>query len=240
MHNIKITYKRCFQTCYIETSFPSSWSEMTPKQFLALSSRPDDYSLLSVMLDIPKKIVKRFSLLQIYELAALFDFIQKDQKVSSFTLETLRVPSVGTLYAPKSKLQEMSFMQFVYVDTFYMNYAQNQRPEILRQLVSYLYAPASGFDKLSADMNVDKLKKLDQQTLEAISLNYGLIRKWITERYPLVFPTSKKVKKENETSWVDVFDNIVGDDLKDRDKYAETPVNAVFRFITRKIKESRK
>jgi hypothetical protein len=37
-----------------------------------------------------------------------------------------------------------------------------------------------------------------------------------------------------------VFDNIVGDDLKDRDKYAEVPVNAVFRFITKKIKEGRK
>lgn len=243
MNNITIKYRRFFRERTIETTFPSCWSEMTPRQFLSLTSRPDDISLLSVMLNVSKRIVKRFSLLQIYELASLFDFIQKDQKVSSFTLESLHVPGIGTLHAPLPKLQEMTFMQFVYVDTFYMNYATNPRPETLYNLVSYLYSPKSGFDKLSADLNTDKIKKLNHETLEAISLNYGLIRKWITERYPLVFPKQKadRLEKKNEnSSWLDVFDNVVGDDLKDRDKYATTPINAVFRFITKKIKESRK
>ena len=240
MNNITIKYHRFFQERTIETTFPSCWSEMTPRQFLALTSRPDDISLLSVMLDVPKKIVKHFSLLQIYDLAHLFDFIQKDQKVSSFTLETLRIPGIGTLYAPLPKLQEMTFLQFVYVDTFYMNYATNPRPETLYKLASYLYSPKSGFSKLFADINTEKIQKIDHETLEAISLNYGLIRKWITERYPLVFPRTKQEIKKGGTTWLDVFDNVVGDDLKDRDQYATVPINAVFRFLTKKIKESRK
>ena len=184
--------------------------------------------------------MKRFSLLQIHELANLFDFIKRDQKVSSFSLSTLRIPKAGILRSPNPKLQEMPFMQFVYVDTFYMSYATNPRFETLCKLVSYLYSPKTGFNKQTADNNIDKIKKLDRNTLEALSLNYGLVRQWITERYPLVFPKQSSKRKNHDSSWLDVFDNIVGDDLKDRDKYAEVPVNAVFRFITKKIKEGRK
>lgn len=240
MNNIKITYHHWFREKSIETTFPSCWPEMTPRQFLALTSHPDDHELLAVMLDIPKRIVKRLSLLQIHELANLFDFIKRDQKVSSFSLTTLRIPSAGILHSPNPKLQEMPFMQFVYVDTFYMSYAVDPRFETLCKLVSYLYSPKTGFNKITADANIDKIRKLDKKTLEAISLNYGLIRKWITERYPLVFPKHSNTRKSHDSSWLDVFDNIVGDDLKDRDKYAEVPVNAVFRFITKKIKEGRK
>ena len=121
-----------------------------------------------------------------------------------------------------------------------MSYAVDPRFETLCKLVSYLYSPKTGFNKITADANIDKIRKLDKKTLEAISLNYGLIRKWITERYPLVFPKHSNTRKSHDSSWLDVFDNIVGDDLKYRDKYAEVPVNAVFRFITKKIKEGRK
>ncbi len=245
MHTIKITYRRFFRIRTIETTFPEAWSEMNARQFTALYKRPDDISLLSLMLRIPKRIVRKLSLLQIYDLTGLFDFIRRDTKVSSFILDQINCRSVGTLFSPKPRLAEMPFAQFIYADSFYMQYVETLRPEILRDLVAHLYVPGSGYDKNLADRNASRLKHMDQTILEAIALNYGLVRKWIVERYPLVFPAGKETAARGKGcktvgGWSDVFDNLVGDDLKDRDKYADIPVNSVFRFITKKIKEARK
>ena len=177
---------------------------------------------------------------QVYELAKLFDFIQKDTKTSSFNIESVCFPGLGTLYAPRPKLADMTFLQFIYVDSFYMQYAETAKPDILRDFIAHLYTPGTGYDKKSADQAVPKLKKADLQIFEAIALNYGLVRKWIADRYPLIFPAQKQSFGKKSGSWAEIFDDIVGDDLKDQDKYAEIPINSVFRFITRKIKESRK
>ncbi|MEG2791495.1 MAG: hypothetical protein RSA98_07920 [Odoribacter sp.] len=241
MNTIQLTYRHFFRTRTIETTFPSCWSEMTAGQFMALCSRPDDITLLSIMLNVSPRIIRRLSGIQTYELAQLFSFIKRDTKVSSFTLKTIFCKGIGTLYAPKPKLAEMTFIQFIYVDSFYMQYANSGKVEILRDFVSYLYSPFSGYSKSIADRNTDRLRKIDVSILESIALNYGMLREWIIERYPLIFPSARKeIVSCSSGSWSDVFDSLVGDDLKDRDKYAEVPVNVVFKYLTRKIKESRK
>lgn len=241
MHNIRIEYRRFWRRRVVETSFPESWSEMSARQFAALFSRPDDAELLSVMLGVGKRVVKRLGLMQIYELARLFDFVRRDAKISSFKLESFRCPGAGILYAPKPKLAEMTFEQFIYADSFYMQYAERGDADSLYRLTAYLYVRDSGFCKKDSERNIVWLKRADKSAMEAIALNYGLVRKWIAERYPLVFPSGgKRTEKQSGGSWPDVFDSIVGDDLKDRDKYASVPVNAVFKFISRKIQEARK
>lgn len=239
MHEIKITYRRWWRERTIVTSFPESWSEMTARQFRTLFARPDDVSLLAIMLGVKRRIVKRFSLVQIYELSRLFDFIRRDRKVSDFRIKDFHCPGIGKLFAPQAKLAEMTFEQFIYIDTYYMAYVRSGSREDLCRLIAYMYSFGE-FSKELAERNVKRLKKVDTALLEAIALNYGLVRKWIAERYPLVFPVGKQSGKATNGSWPDVFDNIVGDDLKDRDKYGRVPVNSVFKFITRKIKESRK
>lgn len=240
MQDIEIVYRSWFRERRVKTTFPSMWSELNARQFTALYKRRDDVSLLSLMLQIPKRVVKRLSLLQIYELAGLFDFIKRDTKVSGFVLEKISVRGAGVLYAPQSRLAEMSFMQFIYADSYYMQYAERLGREALCSLVAHLYSPADGYDKKAAERNADRLKRLDINNLEAIALNYGLVRKWVADRYPLVFPVTDRRKTETKGSWSDVFDNLVGDDLKDRDKYAEVPVNAVFKYMTKKMKEAKK
>lgn len=241
MHDIEINYKTLFWSQTIRTTFPETWSEMNVRQFAALFSRPDDIHLLAVMLSVRPRIIKKLGLYQIYELAKLFDFIKRDTKINDFKFKEIHVPKAGILYAPRPKLAEMSFEQFIYADSFYMQYASSHDNELLRCIVAYLYTPGSGFHKPTAEHNVKLLKNVKAEILEAIALNYGWVRKWIIERYPIVFPSSgKKQTKHSTGSWPDVFDNIVGDDLKDRDKYAQIPVNVVFKYITRKIKESRK
>ena len=240
MHEIEIKYKHFFRRKTLRTTFPETWSEMNVKQFAALFKRPDDIRLLSAMLGIRRRIVRKFDLQQIYELAKLFDFIKRDTKINHFKFTTIHVRK-GTLFAPHPKLAEMSFEQFIYVDSFYMQYATAPTPELLRYLVAYLYTPVTGFHKPTAERNVKLMKRVKPEILEAIVLNYGWVRKWIIERYPIVFPQSGNNRAGTSTdSWPDVFDSIVGDDLKDRDKYAELPINVIFKYITRKIKESRK
>lgn len=214
---------------------------MNVRQFAALFSRPDDIHLLAVMLGVRPRIIKKLGPYQIYELAKLFDFIKRDTKINDFKFKELHIRKADILYAPRPKLAEMPFEQFIYVDSFYMQYTVAPDNERLRYLVAYLYTPVTGFHKPTAERNIKLLKRIQPEILEAIALNYVWVRKWLIERYPVVFPSSGKKQTRTSTgSWPDVFDSIVGDDLKDRDKYAQLPVNVVFKYITRKIKESRK
>lgn len=241
MHEIEIKYKTFFCPKSIKTSFPETWSEMNVRQFAALFNRPDDIHLLAAMLNVRPRIIRKLDLYQIYELAKLFDFIKRDTKINYFKFDKLHLRKTEILFAPKPKLMEMPFEQFIYVDSFYMQYTAAPNNESLRYLVAYLYTPPTGFHKPTAERNVKLLKSVKPEILEAIALNYGWVRKWIIERYPIVFPSSGKKQTASTTgSWPDVFDSIVGDDLKDRDKYAQLPINVIFKYITRKIKESRK
>jgi len=48
------------------------------------------------------------------------------------------------------------------------------------------------------------------------------------------------VKKVKQSGWLKLFESLVGEDLINRDRYAELPVNTVFRHLTTKYKENAK
>ena len=243
MNKIELTYTNWFRKRTITATFPESWSEMNAKQFAALFAKPNDIQFLSTMLGVKKRIIKRLSLLQIYELAGLLDSVRRDKKLSHFLLESIPCPSAGILLSPKPKLEAMSFEQFIYADSYYMAYANGKHDQIYN-LVSHLYLTYGAYHIKSANRISKKLKKLPLPLLEGIALNYGLVRQWMCDRYPIVFPKAsienQEPKQSSKGGWPEVFDNIVGDNLLDRDKYAKLPVNVVFKFITKKIKEQRK
>jgi hypothetical protein len=69
---------------------------------------------------------------------------------------------------------------------------------------------------------------------------------WLALAYPLIFqekaenpPSGDKPTDggRRQSPWIKVFDGLVGDDLINRDRYAELPVHTVLRFMTEKSKE---
>ena len=97
-------------------------------------------------------------------------------------------------------------------------------------------------------------------TLEAIAINYGLVREWLSDAYPLIFikneeknqnpessikypessPDSYRGQNPAHNSWIKIFESLIGDDIVNHDKYAALPIHNVLRFMSEKIKQNMK
>jgi hypothetical protein len=73
-----------------------------------------------------------------------------------------------------------------------------------------------------------------------------LILVWLQKCYPLIFQEkaetsqdlSSSDKQPKQSQWLKIFESLVGDDLINRDRYAELSVHAVLRYLTNKYKEN--
>ena len=159
----------------------------------------------------------------------------------------------GGFFSPKPKLKGFTFGQFIFADTHFGNYMEAKKPEELHRFVASLYLPAGKkFDENIIEETYTQIAKTDTETLEAIVINYTLLREWLAQVYPMIFvkdsfdsaQDDKKPASGNEkpassnNGWIKIFENLVGDDLVNHDKYANLPIHNVLRFLTKRIKEN--
>ena len=241
-------------------NFPSDWIELSAKQLIAIAciskQSIDDISFLSIMTDLPKKLIKRLDDYQRFRLIELFGNFQSDKPYNDFIIPKIDCKSMELL-APKPKLHNITFGQFIYIDTYFSNYLESSDPIDMNKFIASTYLPyGQRFAEHIIDANHDWLNKVDLITREAIVINYHHIRDWLTKVYPLVFEShqevdtgtenkkeeekEKPVKKSNPNTWIKVFENIVGDDIINEDKYANLPIHNLLRYMTNKIKENLK
>jgi hypothetical protein len=144
----------------------------------------------------------------------------------------------------------MTFGQFIFVESYFSSYQTDKNPGDLHKFVASLYLPElHGFDENKIPEDALSFSKVKPEILDAIVINYVLVKEWLGLAYPLVFEREddtetakpKKLNKSNNDSgWIKVFESIVGDDIINQDKYALLPVHTVLRWMTNKIKENRK
>lgn len=231
----------------IKRNIPDGWHEIngsllqTITKFLHLAISETD--LLAELFHINKWLAKKLNRYYKYKLFELFEFITKLNPYHSFAIKKL-----GNLKAPSDKLKGVTFGCFIFADTFYNDYCQNNKPEDLDKFISCLYRNVP-FDENDIDKRAGYIKKIPFITRQAVFLNYSLIKQWLSEQYPLLFhrtyddeeETKKKKKKtENKTSWIPIFESLVGDDIVNSDKYANLPVTQVLRFLNNSIKKQSK
>jgi len=117
----------------------------------------------------------------------------------------------------------------------------------LDNFVASLYLlPGETFDSETISQKVWIIVNADIEIRKAIAFNYSLILCWLQKCYPLIFQSpgedseKEDVKKVKQSGWLKLFESLVGEDLINRDRYAELPVNTVFRHLTTKYKENAK
>lgn len=224
--------------------------------------------LLEVMSGIPRRVLKRLSAFQRYKLGELIEFIIDPRARHELIIRKIRAKQTDSrnrqvLHAPKPKLKGVSFAQFIFTDTWFGIYQQSQKREDLIRFVASLYWPdGCTFEENSLEENAKRLSGVRAETLEAVAINWQLIHEWLSLSYPLIFhkaekedpePESVEIRSKHENSkpntensgpdqnrWIKVFNNLVGDDVLNRDKWAETPVNVIFEYMTKKYKENAK
>lgn len=232
----------------INTTHAENWEELKPSQFIALvraiHGEISEDDLLIEMLDIQHKYVKDLDAIQRYHLGISLEFIQSRAPFKHFV-----IPCDQGLWAPEDGLRDVTFGEFMFTDTFYSNYQQSNADDDMLKLVACLYVQHNKDGervRFKGKVNTHAAKNIHPLKRKAIAMNYDLIRSWLEESYPEVFPparspiSNKKETKQKSNGWIDVFDSIVGDDLINSDKYFEKPCTEILRYMNKKIKENRK
>ena len=234
----------------ISGSFPDKVEELNGRQMEAVAAMVrgniDDDTFLAAMTSISKKIVRRLAPFYKFRLMQLFTVFNKATPHNKFIITRIHAGSVQ-LVSPAPKLKGFSFGQFIFADTLFDVYAENKTTANLSRFVAALYMPAGQkFSEELIEKHCSNIEKVNADTLEAIVINYGLVREWLGEVYPLVFvkssqpPEANSPKPVSGNAWIKVFESLVGDDIVHHENYAALPVHNVFRYMSEKIKQNMK
>ncbi len=242
MTPITLKYRRFFIPFTLKAEIPVCWNDVSAKQLIAISrlynDEITDNELISILCDIPKRIVNKLTTYERYKLANVFSFVTDFKPFHSFIIK-----DIYGCHPPRPKLEGMSWEQFMFVDTYYNNWAENGLQTDLDKFFVCLYQQkGEAFDSSKIDQYMVDNFYTDNELKIAVSINYRLVKEWLTDSYPLVLQrpteTDTQESKGKNKGWLPVFESIVGDDIVNQDKYAKLTVHTVFKYLTRKIKEN--
>ena len=233
---------------YLRRMVPQSWTEITGKQLIAISDvvpghSSDELGFLSALTGLNKKVIVRLSPFVHFSIYKSLEFLTDSEPCSHYFI-IKDIP--GTRFkAPAQKLSRMSFGQFIFCESYYSDWMKSQEPEKLYLFVASLYLEkGERFNPDRIELKVNALKRVNIKILKAIAFNYSMVLRWLQKRYPMVFQEGKKqddpelTKMMDNSVWVKLFESLVGEDLIHRDAYAELPVHAVLKYLTRKYVDS--
>lgn len=234
----------------LQGKFPSSYHELNEKQLMVIAgivkSNIPEAVFLQTMTGISIRKIRRLDEFHRFKLLQLLTVFTEIKPHPGFIIG--RIACLNTvLYAPKPKLQGVTFGQFIFAESYFSNYQTDNKPDDLCKFVASLYLPEGAqFSESLLERNFFMLKEANMEIPEAVSINYLLVREWLCLAYPLIFlkeeedAEAPKPKHTSRDGWIKIFESLVGDDIVNHERYALLPVHNVFRYMTAKIKESMK
>ena len=249
MINITITYPRLLrkQLKVLRLTHPSKWTDVTSPQMemigRLMAGDVKEIDVIKTFLGTSPRIVKKLDAFHNYKLGELLNFISEQEPLSYFIID-----GFDGYMAPMPKLADITFAEFIVMDTFYIDY--NSDPENIGLLDNFLAVlfvqhTENKRPRFTNEYDAGFAKTLKGWQIQTALTNYGLVRIWLQDAFPEVFGkktddnTDTKQKKQSN-GWLDVFDSIVGDDLVHSDDYANKPVTEVLRWLNKKIIDNRK
>ncbi len=228
-------------------NIPSTMSEASPEQFLALVSFSmgaiDEELFFKTFFYIDSKILSMLDPWQVYVIGQQLRDLWKLDKVDHFFLDSMDLHG-QRLIAPAKQLKGMSFQQFMTIDQFFQWYLYTERASYEAAMVAAAYIPEGKdfFHYDHAALTEDLLTNGNPCIIKGVLMNWSMIRGWLSSAYPKLFPeamsgTDDSVphKKQRPGSWLDIFDKLVGDDLTRIELYPKIPCMDVIRILNKRL-----
>ena len=237
---------------------PTRWWELTERQFLAIvgavTGRLDKDGYLSALTGLPRRLVGYLDDWSRYTLERQLRWVDDEKSEAS----RLFVGRIEGLEAPADTLAGMPLQQYMTVDTYFAQYTETMGDghargdeEKLCMMVGALYLRRdesyfpTGGERL-ADLGGNAamlLRRADRLLLDAVWLNWVLIRNWLARAYPLLFPTpdegdAKQKQQRRRNAWLDAFDAFMGDDVAHMDQYRRMAATDAFRLMNKRIQRN--
>lgn len=236
-----------------KSKVPQNWGDVSQKQLIAIAclykSAISDIDFLKSMSGLKKNILNKLSDFELYKLMEIFEFVADQKPYHEFIIRNLSVSHHPVLYAPSPKLKGVTFGQFIFADTYFANYQQSNDEDDLNKFIASLYLGKNEkFEERLIQERFLCIGKLDMNIRKSVALNYQLIHEWLALAYPLIFQKREEMSNDNinektrpvsdNSTWIKVFQNFVGDDILHDEAWAAKPVNTIFAYMTRKYKEN--
>ncbi|MBT3244826.1 MAG: hypothetical protein HN352_16895 [Bacteroidetes bacterium] len=216
-----------------ELTHPDSWGELTSEQLILaseiLKGTLSDDRVIQVMTSLPKKVIRRLRPYQKLRVIELLIFLNDFTPYHEFI-----IPKIAFLSRPKPRLKDEYFGTFIFAEAHFSRYEKSGDLKDLDKMIACYYRTRA-FREEDIEINAHALRNVDSTIKEAIYLNYILIREYLAKTYPHVFTPSSEQDQKQNSSWLDVFDAIVGEDLVQQDNYAKLPLSTVLRFLDKQI-----
>ena len=230
--------------------FPESWSDLTPSQLIAIAhvqdQSLDDFEFLHQVTGISSSILKKLAQYQLWELSQGFEWVQDIKPHNKFIIPEINVGD-ARFYAPLDKLKKFQFGRFIFADSCFSDYQESKSEDDLNRFIAAMYLPGGmEFSDELLEINTPLMAEVPLHVKEGIVLNYFLVKQWLSDVYPLVFQPSTheekpgKTPRRNDNGWIKIFEQIVGDDIINSDRYASLPLHNVLRFLSDRIKQNMK
>ena len=218
---------------HLKTSHPDSWDELSPRQLITAAcvfkETISDDRLIAAMLGLKRRVVKRLSAYQKFTLIGLMKFLETYKPYYEFI-----IPEIAGFSRPLPRLKNETFGCFIFAEAYFERYAATGDPNYLCRFIACFYRD-SEFRESDITGRAQLIAKESAVMQEAVFVNYFLIREWYTQEYPLVFKPAEDQTKKEKSSWLDVYDAIVGDDIVKQEEYANLPISTVLRYLNKRM-----
>jgi hypothetical protein len=252
MHDIIFKYQPYGKLLFkkkVKTSHPENWGELTRLQFedvVEFISKPkktdSDFTLLTNSLLSLKDPLTDFPL-EIYELQK---FLSEKPDFDCWIIKDLEING-DTLNSPDDRFRNITIAQFAFADTFCIQFLRDKKEETLDKMIVSLYHPGKSFNPDEIEERAIAISKLSPRTKAAILFNYQVIRNWIRDKYPYVFPkpTEKEEKQGSKSlkphsNWRDFLRSLVNGDYVNEDKILNTLMHTILYDMNKNIEEQKK
>lgn len=273
MKKVTIEYRRLWHTVRKTVLLPERWEELTAVQFIAAirlwMGEIAEAEFLRVACGFSAVVMRRMDDYQRFAITREMMWVRNVRRPhNSFIID--RLPGTK-LQSPGTKLKGCTLQQFMTFDSFYSLYLahSSQSKETVSEaatnaldnFIATLYrrddeffsvreaqiamGKTNGVKLVMMDVQLSIVATLPQAVKEAISVNYVLIRSWLSKAYPHLFPEGEDEEPTNTprqvkpVDWLKVFDAFIGDHIGDIEKYKAMQATDAFRIMNRRIREAK-
>jgi hypothetical protein len=194
-----------FKAKGIRYSCPTSWSEITFKQWKELNNTKDDLKLLSILTGVPSSIIERISEKSLFNLSLAISFISKPLKIENYK------PPEEFNYKGNKKIpfvkdiKEKSYGQKIYLQHSLIENEGNES-KIIEESVLIYSQPYMD----NSDFNLDRLNQLKNSLDDVFFVDlYSIAIAYTNQLKEVVEIEGRELKtnptNEQKSAGVDMF-----------------------------------
>lgn len=255
---VQLIYRYFFKTRTFSIDVPQSFQELSGNQFhtvaLFFLHKIGDKEFISRFFGLKMHLVNRLDKFSIYKLLECSQFISsRKNPVNHFLID--RIPCTN-LVAPLFKLKDVSLLQYMYLDKCFNGYVSSNSLDDIYRFIAACYLPETCvntahdlrkrldvFNKINMEKQLAAvIRNTDDVFCFAIFLNFIFIREWLSRCFPFLFSDSMEKESnsvKHTSSWLDIFDSLVGENIPDSQAYERMPCMDAFRLINNRIRKYR-